>query len=483
MARKSLSANHHLYELSSMFWERELSSVNDTIARLLTKRDNLNGEVLAHKALLAPARLLLPELISEVFTHSVNCIPPAQGGLDNNKALCRFAIPSVNEAPLVLGQVCRLWREIALSTPSLWSTISIPRSFSIRGLREWISRAGSRNLSFSLLLGRTNTDISDLLASYQQRWSDVVVGFNSSQMESGRKFVETLSSEYHNLQTSEICAWGSHADDIPLVIGSAPHLRHLIVHDSSFKVTTLDNSPPLCLWEIDVRCAWWMLSKDWITLLRLSPAVQVVRTQVLNRVHYYEPHHDILTLLALKHMFIIVQYQDDQSFCVLERIFVPALEELSFRISLDRVPEFYRPQIKSLIHRSRPPLKVLRVWGGSYLPLIDIMECLPFLPLLSTLHLHELEGKLDGLIDALTGPMPPFNDDLPGCLCPELNVLYFNSTHYIPAQPVINMILSRSHSERSGLAHVTVRSCPEREVLADPRIIGCIENGLKFECN
>ncbi|TDL27929.1 hypothetical protein BD410DRAFT_712743, partial [Rickenella mellea] len=110
--------------------EQELSSLNDIISLLLAKRDKLNAnirdklhdDVLAHKALLTPARGLLPELVSEVFIHSVNCIT---GPSRESDPFNRFAIPSVNEAPLVLGRICRRWRKIALSTPSLWSTISI----------------------------------------------------------------------------------------------------------------------------------------------------------------------------------------------------------------------------------------------------------------------------------------------------------------------------------------------------------------------
>ncbi|TDL18997.1 hypothetical protein BD410DRAFT_752611, partial [Rickenella mellea] len=47
--------------------EQELSCLNDIIAPLLVKRDKLYDEVLAHKALLTPARCLIPELVSEVF--------------------------------------------------------------------------------------------------------------------------------------------------------------------------------------------------------------------------------------------------------------------------------------------------------------------------------------------------------------------------------------------------------------------------------
>ncbi|TDL19009.1 hypothetical protein BD410DRAFT_727732, partial [Rickenella mellea] len=101
--------------------EQELSSLNDVIAPLLAKRDRLNDDILLHKALLTPARRLFPELISEVFTHSISHHPRPQGKLAQKyDSPRRFAMPSVNETPLVLGRICRSWRRIALSTPSLW---------------------------------------------------------------------------------------------------------------------------------------------------------------------------------------------------------------------------------------------------------------------------------------------------------------------------------------------------------------------------
>ncbi|TDL20350.1 hypothetical protein BD410DRAFT_380262 [Rickenella mellea] len=460
--------------------EQELSFLNDIIAPLLAKRVKLNDDILAYKALLAPARRLLPELLKEVFTHSVNYYPPGQNRLVKKDAhLYRFAKPAVNEAPLVLGRICRHWRRIALSTSTLWSTIDIPRHFNIGGLREWISRAGSCNLSFGLFIEGRDIDVLNFLASHQERWSEVVLGMgNYDDMKRGREFLAPLSPGFRSLQTLEIFTWRSSESEIPLAIGSAPNLRRLMVHNPSFIVTTLNNSPPLCLHEIDVGSRWWVSTTDLLTLLRLSTMVEVVRANVQIKLERGKPHRDILTLPAVKHMEIILLNYGDQKFCVLERLHAPALEYLSFRTTTRKAP----PQIRSFIHRSHPPLKVLRVWGSDYLPSVDIMECLPFLPLLSILHLEDLKGQIDGLINALTGPIPPSSDNLTGCLCPELKEIYLASTYIPPpdSESVINMILSRSHFGKSRLAHVTVLSCPESEVLEDPRIIDCVANGLTF---
>ncbi|TDL22339.1 hypothetical protein BD410DRAFT_723013, partial [Rickenella mellea] len=98
--------------------QQKLSSLNNAIASLFAKRKILNDDVLAHMALLIPARHFPSELLIEVFIHSIDCLQPTQG-IFGRPAL-RLPRPSVKQAPLVLGRICRRWRKIALSTPSLW---------------------------------------------------------------------------------------------------------------------------------------------------------------------------------------------------------------------------------------------------------------------------------------------------------------------------------------------------------------------------
>ncbi|KAJ6630351.1 hypothetical protein B0H10DRAFT_1649973, partial [Mycena sp. CBHHK59/15] len=52
--------------------------------------------------------LTLPlEITSEIFSH---CLPPN----------ILMVEPSTSAAPLLLTEICRTWRTIALSTPGLW---------------------------------------------------------------------------------------------------------------------------------------------------------------------------------------------------------------------------------------------------------------------------------------------------------------------------------------------------------------------------
>ncbi|KAJ7766694.1 hypothetical protein B0H16DRAFT_1522251 [Mycena metata] len=81
-----------------------------------------------------------PEIIAEIF---LRCLP------------CEFTVPDPKTAPLVLCGICRQYREIALSTPVLWSSLSlhfkrIARSKAyLELLHKWIARAGNTPLSLS----------------------------------------------------------------------------------------------------------------------------------------------------------------------------------------------------------------------------------------------------------------------------------------------------------------------------------------------
>ncbi|KAJ7680736.1 hypothetical protein DFH06DRAFT_1315477 [Mycena polygramma] len=98
-----------------------------------------------HVARCCPARRLPVELWDIIFE---NCVPSTPG-------------PSLVEAPLNVSQVCRSWRDIALSHSVLWSTLAINTncshtegSYALETLRDiiqlWLGRSVTRLLSVSL---------------------------------------------------------------------------------------------------------------------------------------------------------------------------------------------------------------------------------------------------------------------------------------------------------------------------------------------
>jgi len=166
-------------------------SLEEKILQLQSKHNELTCQkaristfVGSHQALLAPIRRLLPEILQEIFYH---CLPIAHNALMSDK-----------EASLLLGRVCRGWRQIVYSTPKLWASIHIIGSPSTHpshaldvarreAISSWLSRSGGLPLSISMIVGERHTmkwysrDASngqaqlylDLIISHARRWKYV----------------------------------------------------------------------------------------------------------------------------------------------------------------------------------------------------------------------------------------------------------------------------------------------------------------------
>ncbi|KAF7352327.1 F-box domain-containing protein [Mycena venus] len=127
-----------------------------------------------------PVLTLPAEIPAEIFHH---CLPPVHD------------LRSGEMAPPILRimAVCRMWRDIAHATPTLWSTLRVPfdsilpDAAAVEGLVEgfidhWLARAGNCPLSLIFDVGRAErfalSRLRDVIHSYshQVRYLDVDVG-------------------------------------------------------------------------------------------------------------------------------------------------------------------------------------------------------------------------------------------------------------------------------------------------------------------
>ncbi|KAJ7601143.1 hypothetical protein C8J56DRAFT_27246 [Mycena floridula] len=115
----------------------EISRLNAAIDKLITEREMLQQNVASYKAILAPIRHLPREMLREIF---VSCLPA-------NKA----TDIAITDAPLLLGRVCRSWRELTMSTPQLWASIHVRFTENLEPItvqrrcdeaQIWIGRSG-----------------------------------------------------------------------------------------------------------------------------------------------------------------------------------------------------------------------------------------------------------------------------------------------------------------------------------------------------
>jgi hypothetical protein len=126
------------------FPRKQLSELTSKIDDLLQQQKRLKAFISAHEALTSPVRRLPREILQEIFLH---CLPS-----DHLPILCR------REAPLVLTRICRHWRDLAQSTPSIWSALRIVvpsghkdhRDFQLKRIERWLGYTKSVPLTLEI---------------------------------------------------------------------------------------------------------------------------------------------------------------------------------------------------------------------------------------------------------------------------------------------------------------------------------------------
>jgi hypothetical protein len=106
---KALRANP-LEEISII--DVEIEQIEGILNSLKRKRAHIQESIHDFNTILAPVRRLSTDVLGVIFSH---CL-----------ATHRNPIINASEAPILLTQICRDWRSIALSIPRLWSRLYIP---------------------------------------------------------------------------------------------------------------------------------------------------------------------------------------------------------------------------------------------------------------------------------------------------------------------------------------------------------------------
>ncbi|KAF7363966.1 hypothetical protein MSAN_01055100 [Mycena sanguinolenta] len=126
--------------------DAQIKEAEIALDQLKKQRALLKLPIDAHLALISPMRRIPQDVLLEIF---FSCLPTEHN-----------ALVDPAEAPLVLGRICRHWREVAYSVPMLWSSIHIPSldystasqnilsSFE-RTVKAWLERSAPCPLSIS----------------------------------------------------------------------------------------------------------------------------------------------------------------------------------------------------------------------------------------------------------------------------------------------------------------------------------------------
>ncbi|KIK59509.1 hypothetical protein GYMLUDRAFT_669543 [Collybiopsis luxurians FD-317 M1] len=367
----------------------EFQQLKATLDDHLEQAVNLEDSIALHTTLLpSPAQLLPVEILSYIlFLCMEDMLFPEWGNL---------SFP-----PLVFGRVCSWFRAVALSTPLVWSSVSIH----ILPGRRWkdqfdsfLERSGSCPLRLELIWHpkrgdhETNmvyTILNQLMPSLSSRWQKLQL------------FVpdHTLSIILGNpLPTLEYLSLGSENDDPIPYLGSpgfAPTLRTL-----SFSTVHLR---PL-LWQMPWSQLTELNSKSQLSgsgVLRIFAQCRLLERCRL-RVGRYNPHafdpdpHHLVVMPRLQSLVFVIGNNED-CFGLFQRVVLPALTEMEFRSATMRAAGmagqlFFhgesvwpKQHLVSLIERSGCTLERLAL-VGVLVHEMELRDTVKWLPSLTSLE-------------------------------------------------------------------------------------------------
>ena len=425
LIRKALSkVDLNLSQINS-----DINQVQLVLDRLQQNCYDLGQYHRDHKALISPIRCFPPEILSHIFLLSL----PTPDYDDRSIMVLRKAV-------MFPGQVCKYWREIALSTPKMWSKITFlsESDANAKLTYSWLSRSGSSPLSICLS-NRISLDANkptspvllDVIAQ-SDRWKDLVY-------KAGNASIVGLPPVRHRLpylQTLSI----ANGTFIPLtqtldIFEIAPRL-HSLTLGHNISLTEL-RIPWNQLTYCDITRGQWDIG-DCLELLRKSPnLVECTLAFGPDVSHQAQPliQHEHLRILSIHSTRnkSIGPFFDNLTLSTLE----------TFSANCSNSASWAQPQFLSLLSRSACPL--LRLQLEFSFEFIDdyLIDCLQLLPSLTKL---ELRGQCHVALTRsffvrLTHYMPEKGRD--GCLLPNLRVLKLDIYPGKIGESFVNMIESR----------------------------------------
>ncbi|KAG5641629.1 hypothetical protein DXG03_004565 [Asterophora parasitica] len=399
--------------------ESEIARVEALLAKLVQKRVPLKRKINRRFA----SMLSLPvELCSEIFS---TCFPPTW---ETEGA----------SSPLLLGQVCTAWRNLAWSMPWLWNTVFLsstrPTSAHAQLLEEWIARSANLPLSIHLKLKIDNaavsmrnvTHIMDTVARCSKRWR--TINFDVPFFFPADPYVSNLiPTKFPMLMSATIRV--NHISSPVNVFLAAPQLQD--VQLLGFPRNSFD-----LLW-------------DHITRLRLNPTTvqqclellgaaqnlthcifeDITRSDVVNPTPIHAPNLQSLEIISFTQTPISE---------LLDALRIPNVLDLSFHVTGNTFPHW---SFISLVVRSSCILKRLSL-NAVRITEWQLWECLQAVPYLLSLRLINLERISNDTIRALN----PQNHTMLGLqqyLLPMLRELIYVGKLEVDFLAMANTLYSR----------------------------------------
>ncbi|KAJ7905067.1 hypothetical protein B0H13DRAFT_1620261 [Mycena leptocephala] len=362
-------------------------------------------------AIVYPVLTLPPEVVSEIFIH---CLCDTR------------ARPNIAEAPLLLCNICRTWRDVAIVTPALWSSLQLAFKFSLFGsnfidlVDLWLSRTGSHPLSLSLFYDEYTVtkrreqlnQLVKLLLRHSHQWADIELRLPDA-------------AEFRQFKGHFPALWTL----------SVAHS----IKPSTPPVASFTDAPRLTNAQLSFGCALNPIVLPWTQLavlkcdaLYVGDCFRLLRetTQIVELSVYLReggPQMPLSPFLSLPTLRFLHLLREECHMDLLQHLTLPALETLSISFETHDIPRFFSFLSRSTCSLRRiifdawpfdqiqltkcleamPSLQELKLWRPQYftdsflLQLADHTLLLPNLKTLELNHVYPIQFTMPALVDML----------------------------------------------------------------------------------
>ena len=336
----------------------ELAQLDPLLERLTLKRYDLKRKINRFHSPIV--RQLPPDIMSTIFEFS----------------LPDFADPYTSRSnSLSLGAICSYWREIAWSTPYLWSLLAVEvKSNKLDAViaQEWLARSGQLPLSIRIISAHRRPNktrqgvsaLAEIINQYSTRWSN----FDLLMPRSFYQFFRATDNHAPNLRSIRFHTSQTDAPNFQL---TCPRLERADLSSFQIDGTNIqwDNLTHLILQRMTFSDSFFIMSKT----------RRLVFCQISSPYEIGVPSLPRIILESLRTLHFSLY---DNTFAFLDHLITPCLEELS----ISEYPESMG-NITSLFERSACSLRSFSVTFNVSNHFEEFMSLLPLIPSLKTLSI------------------------------------------------------------------------------------------------
>ncbi|KAJ6595108.1 hypothetical protein DFH09DRAFT_1357841 [Mycena vulgaris] len=412
----------------------QIDNLRATLAQLVQERTEILDVVRDHKVILSPVRRVPPELLCEIF---VLLSPHTR----------RIGAEQIKQPPWYLGQICRLWRDAALSYPLLWTGIEIrfpdglwskpgeiyPSSM----IETQLLRSAQAPLEVTLDFDfDPDPDLLHSLCLHSDRWRTLYLSVAGLRPNAALGLLPLSQGRLSLLESLELTFYHDAQEELltpSYVFATALNLRKVILTDPRL----LRGSPPLIIpWRRITHYRGTYTTRRQLEILRDAPGLLQCGLGFVN--HDASGDEQSVTLPVLRRLYIELPW-------ILNHLTAPALEGLVLDyFSLDPILTF--------VQRSSCQLTTLVLLSCTISGAASILQNIPTL---AYVHITNDPGdrqKPQFLFDAMAVSTPR------SMLCPDLTSFVFGLRGISSAgcgDSFVSLVRSRSQPRSSsGLSFI-----------------------------